>query len=255
MSRPDKSPDPTDARFSRLSSSGQLKINYQPIVDIQDLNVREITISLATGVKEGVEEMCSGFLRFVAGIIKEQKLPQGPVYSLAPLRGGWFNEHGSGALDEALEIPKSMGVEPELIKLEINEKDLLSLPARSHRLLKKLRRSRLKLCLVCRDTMLTSLRLLSAVPLDSIKISCRPLRGGVSGLREREILNTIISACHKLNLKVIVFGVKEEQHLEVLKNMGCRLASGEYFLNPVSLKRLKENLKEENKKVYLCPGA
>ncbi len=255
MSRPNKSPDPADDRFSQLSASGQLKVNYQPIVDIQDLNVREIRISLATGVKEGIKEVNSGFLRFIAGIIKKQKLPLGPVYSIAALRGGWFDDRNAGLFDEAVEIPESMGVEPELLKLEINEKDLLSLPARSHRLLKKLRRSRLKLCLVCRDTMLTSLRLLSAVPLDSIKISCRPLRGGVSGLREREILNTIISACHELNLKVIAFGVKGEQHLEVLKNMGCRLASGEYFLNPVSLKRLKENLKEENKKIYLRPGA
>ena len=49
-----------------------------------------------------------------------------------------------------------------------------------------------------------------------------------------EIIQTIISLAHTLNMKVIAEGVETKEQLKVLQRNGCYLIQGYYYSKPVN---------------------
>jgi diguanylate cyclase (GGDEF)-like protein/PAS domain S-box-containing protein len=80
----------------------------------------------------------------------------------------------------------------------------------------------------------SSLSYLERFPVDAIKID----RSFVGGLGEysgaQMLVSAIISLAHALGLQVIAEGVETEEQLELLRGMGCDLAQGHLFFEPLT---------------------
>ena len=82
----------------------------------------------------------------------------------------------------------------------------------------------------------SSLSYLERFPLDYIKID-RSFVGGLGEYPGAQVLvSAIISLAHALGLKVIAEGVETEEHFERLRGMGCDLAQGHLFSEPLIAK-------------------
>ncbi len=49
----------------------------------------------------------------------------------------------------------------------------------------------------------------------------------------RAIVKTCILLGHELNMRVVAEGVENEEHFELLKQMGCDLAQGYFIARPM----------------------
>ncbi|WP_119065921.1 putative bifunctional diguanylate cyclase/phosphodiesterase [Rubrobacter indicoceani] len=93
----------------------------------------------------------------------------------------------------------------------------------------------------------SSLQLLHRLPVDALKIDKSFVSGtgpedpnglsrGVMG-ENAEIVQTILTMAHALGMEVVGEGVETEEHLEVLREMGCDHVQGYHFSRPVTAER------------------
>lgn len=94
----------------------------------------------------------------------------------------------------------------------------------------------------------SSLNMLSDVPVDTLKLDMRFLKGNNSKDRSEDILDSIVHLAQKLNLSVIAEGIETKEDLDFLKSIGCKYGQGYYFSKPLPIdefeniiKNIKEN--------------
>ncbi|KAA0955654.1 EAL domain-containing protein [Sporosarcina sp. ANT_H38] len=89
----------------------------------------------------------------------------------------------------------------------------------------------------------SSLSYLSQLPLCELKID----RSFISALDEPDtlaVVRTIIQLAENLNLSTVAEGIEEERHIEVLRNLGCKVGQGFYYYKPMPLHEIDHLLAE-----------
>ena len=87
-----------------------------------------------------------------------------------------------------------------------------------------------------------SLNYLKHLPADYLKTDCSFVEGLKKNSKDVAILEATINLAHNLGLKVIAEGVETEEQLRYLKRLGCDLAQGYYFAEPLPAARVSEML-------------
>ena len=87
-----------------------------------------------------------------------------------------------------------------------------------------------------------SLNYLKHLPADYLKTDCSFVEGLKKNSKDMAILEATINLAHNLGLKVIAEGVETEEQLRYLKRLGCDLAQGYYFAEPLPAARVSEML-------------
>ncbi len=80
----------------------------------------------------------------------------------------------------------------------------------------------------------SSLAYLPLYPIDTLKIPREFVNRIGTSTDGNEIIHTIISLAHALNMKVIAEGVETKEQLEVLQRNACHLIQGYYYSKPVN---------------------
>lgn len=80
----------------------------------------------------------------------------------------------------------------------------------------------------------SSLAYLPLYPIDTLKIPREFINRIGTSTDGNEIIHTIISLAHTLNMKVIAEGVETKEQLEVLQRNACYLIQGYYYSKPVN---------------------
>lgn len=128
---------------------------------------------------------------------------------------------------------QSSGVDPETVKLEITESMVMGDPENSRKVLRDLKNLGLRIGMDDFGTGYSSLSYLHSFPLDTLKID----RSFVSGMEKEtdklEIVRTIISLAHNLNLDVIAEGVETPEQMSLLSGLGCEFGQGYLFSRPL----------------------
>ena len=57
-------------------------------------------------------------------------------------------------------------------------------------------------------------------------------------LETHEIVRIIVMLAHSLGLKVVAEGVERQQHVELLRHIGCELAQGYLFSKPADARTI-----------------
>ncbi|NET90314.1 MAG: EAL domain-containing protein [Kamptonema sp. SIO1D9] len=129
------------------------------------------------------------------------------------------------------DILAETGVTGRDVKLEITETALMADPNSAIAILRKLKEQEILLCLDDFGTGYCSLSYLHTFPIDILKID----RSFVSRIHNNgEIVRTIVSLAHNLNLDVIAEGVESIEQLQQLQLLNCKYAQGYFFSKPLN---------------------
>jgi len=134
------------------------------------------------------------------------------------------------------------GVKPDQLWLEISEKTRLNDEAAAIPMLQSIRARGIRLCLDDFGTGYSTLRYLSQLPIDVIKIDRSLISDVDANLESRKIVQTVIGLANNLGLRLVAEGVETRAQLDFLKAAKCTYVQGYYFSEPLYHEQLLELL-------------
>jgi EAL domain-containing protein (putative c-di-GMP-specific phosphodiesterase class I) len=174
---------------------------------------------------------------------------------------GWQQRHASDAppmlacmnlsvtqlrqTDFALEVLGETGLDPGSLVLEITEYAVMKDAQAAIGALEKLKGSGIKLAIDDFGTGYSSLSYLSRLPVDSLKIDRSFIEKLGEDSKDAEIVSGTIALAHTLGSGAIAEGVETASQLERLREMGCDMAQGNYFAEPLDASAIKECLQRD----------
>ena len=122
---------------------------------------------------------------------------------------------------------------PRLLELELTESLIMEDLDANVALLQELRTRGIALSLDDFGTGYSSLNYLKRFPVDTLKIDRSFVMEIDQSPDDSAITRAIIEMAHSLNMRVVAEGVETEQHLEILRLMGCDSIQGYLLSRPV----------------------
>lgn len=135
---------------------------------------------------------------------------------------------------------RDSGVDPGLLELEITESSVMMDVDGALEKMKALKKLGVKLSIDDFGTGFSSLGYLRKFPIDVLKIDKSFVTGMTGARADAAIVSSIISIAKNLGLKVIAEGVETQEHLDMLRNMGCDEIQGFLISPPVPEDRIVE---------------
>lgn len=135
---------------------------------------------------------------------------------------------------EAKNVPSSA------LKLEITEDEIIDDVEYTIELLDKIRKIGVKVSLDDFGVGYSSFSHIQILPVDVIKIDRSLVMNIEDDIKSRSIVETMISLCHSLNLKVVCEGVEDIEQVEILKALKCDSIQGYYFSKPLCKEKFTE---------------
>ncbi len=144
-----------------------------------------------------------------------------------------------GILDET-------GVPPEALALELTEGSLISEFDSARKVLGRIRALGVGLKLDDFGTGYSSLSYLGALPFDTLKIDRCFVHRLLEDRAADAIVEAVVQLAHKLRMKVVAEGVENEAQLRRLVDLGCDIAQGYLFSEPVTAEIAEHMLADES---------
>ncbi|MER2089179.1 MAG: EAL domain-containing protein [Sporosarcina sp.] len=146
-------------------------------------------------------------------------------------------------VDELTRLANRYDLSPSHIMLEITESIGLVDLQRAKTIFKELIAAGFELSVDDFGVGFSSLSYLPQLPLSELKID----RSFISALDEPDtlaVVRTIIQLAENLNLSTVAEGIEQERHIEVLRNLGCKVGQGFYYYKPMPLDEIDRLLAE-----------
>jgi Amt family ammonium transporter len=158
-------------------------------------------------------------------------------------------------IKEIQEILTKSGLPPAQLKLEITETALMEDRDEAVRIIKQLKESGIQIVIDDFGTGYSSMSYLQNLPIDTLKID----RSFVSKMNEmpdenKNIVETIITLAHKLNMNVVAEGVETAAQHSALSTMKCQLAQGYLFSKPLKKKKMDTLIRNMKRFAKMNPG-
>lgn len=123
-------------------------------------------------------------------------------------------------------------IPPSSIELEITESFMVHNPQKAADVLHQLKALGVRISIDDFGTGFSSLGYIKNLPFDCIKIDQSFVKGIIDNKSDRSLVTAIIAMSEGLGLDVIAEGVETEEHAELLKRYGCRIAQGWLYGRP-----------------------
>jgi EAL domain-containing protein (putative c-di-GMP-specific phosphodiesterase class I) len=159
-------------------------------------------------------------------------------------------------IKEIQDILEQSGLPPEQLKLEITETTMMQDAAETIRLINQLKDTGIQIVIDDFGTGYSSMSYLQQLPVDTLKVD----RSFISKIKHagadenRNIVETIITLAHNLNMNVVAEGVETIEQQTVLASLKCQLAQGFYFSKPLNKQAMDRLLQNIEKHVKIHPG-
>ncbi|WP_309123178.1 EAL domain-containing protein [Paenibacillus sp.] len=141
-------------------------------------------------------------------------------------------------VDTVWSILRETGLPPQQLELEITESMTMDVES-AIAILNRLKRLGVRISVDDFGTGYSSLSYLKRFPLHTLKIDKSFIRECTKDENDATIVRTIISMAHNLNLRVVAEGVETKEQLIFLQRQLCDEAQGYLFQRPVSAEELK----------------
>ena len=141
-----------------------------------------------------------------------------------------------GALDfpdVAATIARSMGIEPNLVTLEVTEGQVMRKLSTVLDVLSRLRLKRFRLSIDDFGTGHSSLAQLRDLPFDELKVDRGFVQGACTDETKRAICSASLRMAHQLKLQVVAEGIEDRAHWDLLQQMGCDVGQGYFIARPM----------------------
>ena len=237
--------------LQRAVERGQLVVEYQPIVALEDGEVAAaealvrwnhpgrgrllpsefVPLAEETGMIVALgqfvlEEACRSARWWQASARRGRNVPVHVNLSAVELRDPDLPATIAAALEQA-------DLDPDMLVLEITE-SMLQDAESSLTTLTALRASGVRLALDDFGTGYSSLSYLRSLPLDILKIAKPFVEGMTRGSQESSFARMIIDLARALDLHVVAEGIESVEELDALRELGCELGQGFYLAEPLS---------------------
>ena len=250
-------------RLSRLDTfdglraaiaNGELRLHYQPIVELPSTSVRSVEALvrwqhperglLAPGEFIPVAEQ-SGLIVPLTQWVLTEALRQSRVWSDEgrPIRIAV--NVGAKALARSAGLPallssllRASGVDPVLLALEVTESEVMADAEQAIACLRDLKSLGVFIEVDDFGTGYSSLTYLQKLPLDAVKIDRSFITPLFDDAGTSAIVRAAIELSHALGLETIAEGVEDQAVVEMLAAMGCDAAQGYVFARPMSADKL-----------------
>jgi diguanylate cyclase (GGDEF)-like protein len=251
-------------RLSRLETfdglraaidNGELRLHYQPIVDLPGTAVRSVEALvrwqhpdrglLAPGEFIPVAEQ-SGLIVPLTEWVLTEALRQSRIWSDEGRPVRIAVNVGAKALAKAAGLPallgsllRASGVDPALIALEVTESEVMADAEQAIACLRDLKALGVFIEVDDFGTGYSSLAYLQKLPLDAVKIDRSFITPLFDDAGTSAIVRAAIELSHALGLETIAEGVEDQAVVEMLAAMGCDAAQGYVFARPMSADKLE----------------
>jgi EAL domain-containing protein (putative c-di-GMP-specific phosphodiesterase class I) len=146
------------------------------------------------------------------------------------------------------------GVPADLLTLEITETAVIADPRRATATLLRLRELGVTLSVDDFGTGYSSLTYLSRLPVDQMKIDKSFVQRMYESPRDRAVVRSIVDLGRNLGLDVVAEGVTAPGTRRALQEMGCRLAQGFLFAEPVPVAQVPKLIEQYGVVPRALPG-
>ena len=239
----------TDLR--RAIEQEQFQVHYQPIVSMETGEISGFEALVRwTHPTRGIVSPCkfiplaeeTGLIGLIDWWVLRQACTQLGVWQqeFAAVKPLTMSVNLSGVqlgqlslLERLDQILRKTGVTGHSLKLEITESSLLKNASSGTEMLEHLKALGIQLSIDDFGTGYSSLARLHQLPIDTLKIDRSFVsRMGIEG-DSLEIVRTIITLAHSLQMDVIAEGIETSQQLAQLRSLGCEYGQGYFFSKPV----------------------
>jgi diguanylate cyclase (GGDEF)-like protein len=141
-----------------------------------------------------------------------------------------YDKHLLDKLNSAMAI---WGIDPQQVTLEITEGVIVGNAKLAIQQLELLRSYGIKISIDDFGTGFSSLSYFKTLPADELKIDKSFILNMHESSGDMFLVEHVISLAHKFNLQVVAEGVENAKTLSLLESMGCDIAQGYHFSQPV----------------------
>ncbi|MFN3302830.1 MAG: putative bifunctional diguanylate cyclase/phosphodiesterase [Roseateles sp.] len=243
-----------EAQLREALQAGQLRLAYQPIVDIVSGQLHGVEALVRWRKPDGEVVPPDVFIpiaeqsdliidigRWVMGraLLDLASLQGGPLAPLKVHVNMAASEFVSGALPDALKAMSTrLAVPASQVVLELTESMLMRQPEQVRRVMHRLREIGFEISLDDFGMGHSSLAMLKTLPISSLKMDRSFVRDLAGSGRDRAIAQTIVDLGQHLQLEVIAEGIEDAAQLAVLNACGCRFGQGFLLGRPLPLDEL-----------------
>lgn len=126
-----------------------------------------------------------------------------------------------------------LSVRPQRLVVEITESMIMEDETTAAEVLAALRALGIRVWIDDFGTGHSSFARLRELPVDGVKVDRSFVAGAPHNDSDRIVLQSIVELVRSLDLESIAEGVEDEQHLELLRTLGCRTAQGYHIARPM----------------------
>jgi predicted signal transduction protein with EAL and GGDEF domain len=155
-----------------------------------------------------------------------REIPVAVNLSARNLMEASFVDYIAGLLDE-------FGVHPCLLELEVTESAMIEDPVKANAMLEELAGLGLQIAVDDFGTGYTSMAQLERMPLRTLKIDRSFVLRMLDDPGGAVLVKAIIDLAHEFNLIVVAEGVEQPEMIEQLQALGCDVAQGFHWSEPV----------------------
>jgi EAL domain-containing protein (putative c-di-GMP-specific phosphodiesterase class I) len=239
--------------FEAIENDG-FKMVYQPQVNLIDgkimgfealLRLRNHKISPAEfiPIAEG-----NGMIIKIGRIVTKNVIEQISIwkekgYPIKPIAINFsaIQMNDISYFDFMIETLKTYNVESHFIEIEITENVFLDNTKLALEFINKLRSVNIKVAIDDFGTGYSSLSYLTILPVDIVKFD-RSLNIELLKMESTEVIDSLISVAHSLNLNVVAEGIEEYEQVRKLKIGKCDVIQGYYFSKPLEVDDVEKNI-------------
>ena len=131
------------------------------------------------------------------------------------------------------------GINPNCIRLEITEPTLIDSNIHTQKTLLQIKERNIRLSIDDFGTGYSSVSYLHRLPIDNLKIDRSFVARVDCDRQSQEIVKTIVTLAHTLNISAIAEGVETKEQLQHLQALGCEFAQGYFFAEPLKVREVK----------------
>jgi diguanylate cyclase (GGDEF)-like protein len=135
---------------------------------------------------------------------------------------------------------EASGLPPDRLQLELTETVLMDDVDGHVAVMRDLKKVGVSLALDDFGKGYSSLSYLHRFPIDRIKIDRDFVRGLSDSRADRAIVLAVLSFARALDMEVVAEGVETQQHVDALRELGCKYVQGFFFHRPMEAARIDE---------------
>ena len=144
-----------------------------------------------------------------------------------------------------IDILKQSGLPPAYLNLEVTESNMIQDPENCIAKMKNLRARGITFSIDDFGTGYSSLSYLQRFPIDSLKIDRSFITDAMRNKGDQEIIKTIITMAHNLNIDAVAEGVETKEQKDFLILHGCSNLQGFFFARPVPGEQFRDLLQRQ----------